>query len=170
MSFISRPSIIQLISIYGGAEHVHATHRNLTWYYVTVTSYEQRYFTKHRPTAGCCQRARPSPRQLRLRRNGPLCCWMPSLAAFGLRDALQCIVNGEENPLCWPWPLTLTFKLVRARDQARLLCEFGANPFSGSRYIWSTDKKVTHSAKTEPYLRAVINRIVRTTRHRVTVT
>ena len=30
------------------------------------------------------------------------------------------------------WPLTLTFKVVRAKDQTRLRCEFGANPFSGS--------------------------------------
>jgi len=28
--------------------------------------------------------------------------------------------------------LTLTFKLVQARDQTRLRCELGANPFSGS--------------------------------------
>jgi len=38
------------------------------------------------------------------------------------------------------WHLTLTFKLVRARDQTRLPCEFGANPFSGSRYISYTNK------------------------------
>jgi len=31
--------------------------------------------------------------------------------------------------------LTMTFKLVRTKDQTRLPCEFGANPFSGSRYI-----------------------------------
>jgi len=30
------------------------------------------------------------------------------------------------------WPLTLTFKLVRAKGQARLPCEFGANAFRGS--------------------------------------
>jgi len=29
-------------------------------------------------------------------------------------------------------PLTLTFKLTRAKDQTRLQCEFGANPLSGS--------------------------------------
>ena len=60
------------------------------------------------------------------------------------------------NVLC-PWlsgPLTLTFKLVRARDQTRLPCEFGANPLSGSRDIWFTNKdtKKSQSAlKTEPY-------------------
>jgi len=32
-------------------------------------------------------------------------------------------------------PLTVTFKLVRASDQTRLPCEFGTNPFSGSRDI-----------------------------------
>ena len=30
------------------------------------------------------------------------------------------------------WLLTLTFQLIRAKDQTRLLCEFGANPFTGS--------------------------------------
>jgi len=30
--------------------------------------------------------------------------------------------------------MTLTFKLIRARDQTHL-CEFGANPFSGSQDI-----------------------------------
>jgi len=28
-------------------------------------------------------------RHPRLRRNGPLCCWMTSFAAYGVRDALQ---------------------------------------------------------------------------------
>jgi len=35
-------------------------------------------------------------------------------------------------------PLTLTFKLVRARDQTRLPCEFGAYPFCGSGDISCT--------------------------------
>ena len=63
----------------------------------------------------------------------------------------------------WPWPLTLTFKLVAARDQTRLPCEFGANPFSHSRDIWFANKKnkqkVTDSAKNRTLrslLRAVI--------------
>jgi len=48
--------------------------------------------------------------------------------------------------------LTLTFKLVRARDQTRVPYEFGANPFSGSGDISYTKEKVTDSAKkTEPY-------------------
>jgi len=37
--------------------------------------------------------------------------------------------------------LTLTFKLVRARDQTRLPCELGANPFSGSRGVRVTNNK-----------------------------
>jgi len=45
----------------------------------------------------------------------------------------------------------LTLKLVRARDQTRPPCEFGANPFSGSQDIWFTNKlankKVTNIAK-----------------------
>ena len=48
--------------------------------------------------------------------------------------------------------MTLTFKLVGARDQARLPREFGANRFSGSRDISYANKKVSETApKTEPY-------------------
>jgi len=41
------------------------------------------------------------------------------------------------------------FKLIRARDQTRhgLLCEFGPNPFTGSRDISYTNKKQTDGAK-----------------------
>jgi len=58
--------------------------------------------------------------------------------------------------------LTLTFKLVRARDQTRFSCEFGANPFNGSGDISYTYKKVTDSAKNRSLrssLRVVINNI-----------
>jgi len=53
--------------------------------------------------------------------------------------------KGPKNTVFVPgdldlWHLTLTFKLIRARDQTRLPCEFGANPFSGSRYISYTNK------------------------------
>jgi len=58
------------------------------------------------------------------------------------------------------WPLTLTFKLVRARDQTRLSCELGANPFSGSPDISYTNKKLpTDGVKNRTFrssLRAVI--------------
>jgi len=37
--------------------------------------------------------------------------------------------------------MTLTFKLVRDRDQTHLPCEFGTNPFSGSRDISYANKK-----------------------------
>jgi len=47
------------------------------------------------------------------------------------------------NLFWWPWPLTLTFKLVWERDQTRLPCEFSANPFSGPRNISQTKKKQT---------------------------
>jgi len=48
----------------------------------------------------------------------------------------------------WPWLLTLTFNLVRAKDQTRLPCDFGTNPFSGSRDISYTDKETqTDGAK-----------------------
>jgi len=39
------------------------------------------------------------------------------------------------------WPLTMTLKLVRARDQTRLPHEFGVNPFSSSGDISYTNKK-----------------------------
>jgi len=59
----------------------------------------------------------------------------------------------------WPWPWPLTFKPVPARDQTRLLCKFGANPFSRSGDITVTKQKttlITDSTKREPYLHAVI--------------
>ena len=38
--------------------------------------------------------------------------------------------------------LTLTFKLVRAKDKTRLPCEFGGNPFSGSCHLlWNANPK-----------------------------
>ena len=44
--------------------------------------------------------------------------------------------------------VTFTFKLVRARNQTRLPCEFGANLFSGSRDISYINKKTqTDGAK-----------------------
>jgi len=45
------------------------------------------------------------------------------------------------------WPLILTFKFVRARDQIRLPSEFGTNPFSGSRDTSCTNKKVSERQK-----------------------
>jgi len=47
----------------------------------------------------------------------------------------------------WPWPLTLTFKLVWVRDQARLPCEFGANPFSCSGDICVTNTKTNKKSQ-----------------------
>jgi len=38
------------------------------------------------------------------------------------------------------WPLTLTFKLMRVRDQTRLPCEFGAHRLSVSRAVSCTQK------------------------------
>jgi len=46
--------------------------------------------------------------------------------------------------------LTLIFKLIRARDPTRLLCEFGTNPFSGSRDISYTKQK-SHSMKNRTF-------------------
>jgi len=48
--------------------------------------------------------------------------------------------------------VTLTFKLVRARDQTRLPCEFGANRFSGSEVFHTQTKNHRLMApKTEPW-------------------
>jgi len=47
--------------------------------------------------------------------------------------------------LWWPWPLTLTFKLVRARDQTCFPCEFGTNLFRCTQGI--SNKQKSHSAK-----------------------
>jgi len=50
--------------------------------------------------------------------------------------------KGPKNALFCPWwPWSLTFKLARVRDQTRIPCEFGANPFSGSGNISYTNKK-----------------------------
>jgi len=59
-----------------------------------------------------------------------LCCvWHTSYNALSMR------MTQQFSRFCpwWPWPLTLTFKLVRARDQKRLPCKFGANLLSSSR-------------------------------------
>jgi len=44
---------------------------------------------------------------------------------------------------CFLSLVTLTFKLVRARDQTCLQCEFGANTFSSSGDTSYTNKKTT---------------------------
>jgi len=117
-------------------------------------------FTKHKPHAGCPK----SPRQRRMvpsaaewrslqraRYNASCSRTDHSFAAGGMHNA--CFVRSDLDL----WPLTLTFKLVRAKDRTRLPCEFGANPFSGSRDIWGTNKKSSQTAlKTELHLRAVI--------------
>ena len=63
--------------------------------------------------------------------------------------------KGRKCRFCpwWPWPLTLTFKLIRARNQTCLPCEFGANSFSGSRDISHTNKK----SQTAPKNRTLSN-------------
>jgi len=109
---------------------------------------------------GTC-RALQSPRHPRQRRNGPVCCWLTSFAAYGARLTMHCqwecrssfsvFVPGDLDL----WPLTLSFKLFWARDQTRLPCEFGAIPLNGIRDIWSTSKKSHTALKTEPNLRAV---------------
>jgi len=54
--------------------------------------------------------------------------------------ALQCTVNGDNSAVFFVFLslVTLTFKLVQVRDQTRLPCKLGANPFSGSGDVWGT--------------------------------
>jgi len=59
--------------------------------------------------------------------------------------------------------LTLTFKLVRARDQTRLPCEFGANPFSSSRdrpILYKKQKTQTAPKQNLPQFTACGNNLV----------
>ena len=56
--------------------------------------------------------------------------------------------KGPKNTIFVPddldlWPCLLTFKLIWARGQTRLPCEFGPNPFSDSRYTPCL-KKTSH--------------------------
>jgi len=76
-----------------------------------------------------------------------------SYVSGGFGSAKRVFVPGD----LYLWPLTLTFKLIRARNKARPTCEFGANPFSVSRDIWVTKKQTNlitnsrkSSKKTEP--------------------
>ena len=68
------------------------------------------------------------------RQNGPVGHCVTSIAASEFHSVAARGDGSEKHVFCpwWPWPLTLTLKLVRARDQTRLPCEFGGNPFSGS--------------------------------------
>jgi len=56
------------------------------------------------------------------------------------------VICSEHITMHFQWggnlsPVTLTFKLVRARDQTCLACEYGTNPFSSSGDILFTNKK-----------------------------
>ena len=86
----------------------------------------------------------PFPRQPR---NGPI-CYCTLFATYGALLTVHCLLEWciQFFQFCtwWPWPLTLTFKLVQARDQSRLLCEFSTNAFSGSGDIWGTNKQRSH--------------------------
>jgi len=109
------------------------------------------------------------PRQ---RLNDPICCCVTLSVASAFHSVSAGSDGSTQHVFCpwWPWPLTLTFKLVRVREQTRLPCEFGTNPFSGSRDIWFTNKikkqKVTDSTKNRTLrslLRVVIKRKAVTT-------
>jgi len=83
-------------------------------------------------------------------RHGPVCC--PYFATYNTRLTVhyQWEWLSIFSFFCpwWPWPLTLTLKLVRARDQTRLHCEFGANPFTVSRDIGKQTNKKYAKTKT----------------------
>jgi len=108
-------------------------------------SYTNKAITDHTSPMLC------TPITLWQRWNGPVCCWITLFAA----SALQCIVNGDiHRKPCFLSlvTLTLTFKLIQARDQTSLPCEFGTNSFSSARHISYTNKQKSHRLpNTEPY-------------------
>ena len=68
------------------------------------------------------------------------------LEAKDVLPNIKCMQAAEKAEKCRVLSLvtlTLTFKLVRVRDQTRLPCKFGANPFSSSGDISYTNKKTT---------------------------
>jgi len=79
----------------------------------------------------------------RQRWNGPVCCRVTLFAAC----MFHCVTAGGDWSAQRVFvaddlrPLTLTFKLVQARDQTRLSCKFGLNLLSSSRDIWFLNKK-----------------------------
>ena len=81
-------------------------------------------------------------------------------------NALSVGMTEQFSRVCpwWHWLLALTFKFIRARDQTRLPCEFGINPFSSSqRYSSDKQKNRTLSQtvlKTVPYMHAVIMAVI----------
>jgi len=85
----------------------------------------------NKPHAG----RRNHPRQ---RRNGPVYCYMTLFAAITFHSVAA---RGWLEVTTFLSPMTLTFDLVRARDQTRLAYEFGANPFCISRDIWFTNRQ-----------------------------
>ena len=108
-------------------------------------------------------------RHPRQRWNGPVCCWMTLFAA----SALQCIFNLEEICPWWPWPLTLTFKLVRARDKHVFRLNLGKICSADPEIFHMQTKKVTDSAKNRilcSSLRAVMNEGTITTTTTTTTT
>jgi len=86
-------------------------------------------------------------------RNGPVFCCMTLFAASAFHPIAARVDGSAQCIFCpwWLWPLTLTFKLVQARDETRFPHEFGANLFRRSRDIWFTNKKVTDSTKNRTY-------------------
>ena len=79
-------------------------------------------------------------------------------------NCMQAAKTADKFLFCpwWPWPLN--FRLVRAMAQTSLLCEFGANPFSGSpRHLIHKQKSTTdwrHQKQNLPQFNACGNNVV----------
>ena len=93
-------------------------------------------------TYAACKEAKITPPSLQ-RRKGAICVCMMSFAASAFHSVTAGGNGTGQRIFCpwWLWRFTLIFKLVQARDQTHLPCEFGAYLFSHSRNIWATNKK-----------------------------
>jgi len=105
---------------------------------------DQRRFSKHKLHAGCRCTHPSSPGSDGMVLSVAEWCYLQQARcnAFSLGRKF---VSGDFDL----WPLTLTFKLFRPRDQTDLPCEFGTNPFSGSQNMSHTNKQ-TNKKVTAP--------------------
>jgi len=81
------------------------------------------------------QRTHPSEDTPLQRSNRRACCLRDVICneAAPFRPHRGSVLSAQRVFCPWrPWPLTLTFKLIRPKYQTRLPCEVGATPFSGS--------------------------------------
>jgi len=91
---------------------------------------ELKIFTKHTPHTSRHQCVLPSPPGGKAMVSSAAAC-----SIWPMAHASLCIINGDDSTVfrfLSLMTLSLTFKLVRARDQTHFPCEFGANPFRPS--------------------------------------